>query len=78
MLFPQVTDWFSGCLQCSWSHQFTDILPIHPTDFLPLQNRETALMWASFMGHEEVVKVLLKERATVDMQKEVLLDWTFR
>ena len=34
-------------------------------------------MLASFNGHEEVVKVLLKERATVDMQTKVLLDWTF-
>jgi len=34
-------------------------------------------MWASFNGHEEVVKVLIKGRATVDMQNKVLLDWTF-
>jgi len=34
-------------------------------------------MGASFVGHEEVVKVLLQERATVDMQTKVLLDWTF-
>jgi len=34
-------------------------------------------MWASFNSHEEVVRVLLKERATVDMQAKVLLNWTF-
>jgi len=77
ILFPQVTGWFSGCLQCSCCHEFTDTLLIHPTDFLPLQNGATALMGASFVGHEEVVKVLLQERATVDMQTKVLLDWTF-
>jgi len=60
-------------LQSSFCHEFTDIL-IHPTDFLPFQNGATALMGASFMGHEEVVKVLLQERATVDMQTKVLLD----
>jgi len=43
----------------------------------PLQNGGTPLMHASLMGHEEVVKVLLQERATVDMQAKVLLDWTF-
>jgi len=45
--------------------------------FLPLQNGDTALIQASLMGHEEVVRVLLKERATVDMQEKVLLNWTF-
>ena len=34
ILFPQVTDWFSGCLQCSCCHEFTDILPIHPIELL--------------------------------------------
>ena len=34
-------------------------------------------MCASIKGHEEVVEVLLKGRATVDVQDKVLLDWTF-
>jgi len=34
ILFPQVTDWFSLCLQCSCCHEFTDTLLIHPTELL--------------------------------------------
>jgi len=34
-------------------------------------------MRASFIGNEEVVKVLIKGRAIVDVQNKVLLDWTF-
>ena len=40
---------------------------------LPLQDGHTALMFASFMGHEVVVEALLKAGATVDMQNKVLL-----
>ena len=61
---------------------FTGVLAIHLCELLllyvlPLQNGDTAMILASTEGHEVVVKALLKAGATVDMQEEVLLYWTF-
>ena len=41
--------------------------------FAPLQDGETALYWASIMGHVEVAKVLLQREADVTLRIKVCI-----
>ena len=59
---PNQADKVRGILQC----QYVRWLMI-----LSLQNGWTALFWASMNGHDEIVRVLLAAKATVNTQIKV-------
>ena len=56
-------------------HEYLEVLTVHMSYCLCLhiQFGETALMWASNEGHEQVLDSLLKAGATLDIAREVYI-----